>query len=340
MSHEHSLLLCRRHLLLSVGAAAFLPAFRAFGAAPGYRVIVEGLQAPESPKPQPDGSILVCEMARGTLSRVTRNRKIEVVAELGGAPNGVAIGPDGAAYVCNNGGFKFVRQGKIILPSGPLDVPGPAAIQRVDLKTGASTTLYRAAGSSPLQSPNDLVFDATGGFWFTDPRMAFPGQEGPGTVNYARPDGSEARVVCGLAGNNGIALSPDGNTLYVARTQAHEVVAYRITAPGKLEVGADDKAVARPFGRIEGKMGFDSMAVDEAGYVLLGTLNLDTSGDGALTVFKPDGSLAESIALPEKFVTSVGFGGARRRTAYITLTTTGRLIAMNWPRSGVKLANQ
>lgn len=340
MGHSQYGLLQRRQLLLGAGALAALRTTISLAATPRYRIIVEGLQAPEGPKPQADGSVLVCEMARGALSRVTPQRKIEVIAELGGAPNGVAVGPDGAAYVCNNGGFKFVRQGNLLVPSGPLDTPGLACIQRVDLKTGRSSILYRAIGDTPLGSPNDLVFDASGGFWFTDPRMPYPGQKGAGTVNYARADGSQARVVCGLAGNNGIALSRDGRTLYVVRTQTCEVVAYRVTAPGMLAAAANGQAEARSAGHIEGKVGFDSMAVDEAGYLLLGTLNLDSSGDGALTVLKPDSTLAESIPLPEKFVTSVGFGGPGRRTAYVTLTTTGRLIAIDWPRPGVKLAFQ
>ena len=64
-----------------------------------YTVVARGLGAPEGPKWLADGSILVCEMARGFLSRVLPGGKVEKIADLGGSPNGVAIGPDGAAYV-------------------------------------------------------------------------------------------------------------------------------------------------------------------------------------------------------------------------------------------------
>ena len=54
-----------------------------------------------------DGSVLVVEIERGTLSRVDTNGLVHVVAQTGGGPNGAAIGPDGKCYLCNNGGFRW-----------------------------------------------------------------------------------------------------------------------------------------------------------------------------------------------------------------------------------------
>jgi len=71
------------------------------------RLIASGLAFPEGPVAMPDGSVVLVEVRRGTLTRVTPDGAVEVVAELGGGPNGAAIGPDGAVYVCNNGGFEW-----------------------------------------------------------------------------------------------------------------------------------------------------------------------------------------------------------------------------------------
>src|SRR5258706_1117807 len=84
-----------------------------------YELVAEGLKFPEGPIAMADGSIVLVEIRRGTLSRVTPDGRIEVVAELGGGPNGAAIGPDGAAYVCNNGGFEWIdRPHRVTAPHG------------------------------------------------------------------------------------------------------------------------------------------------------------------------------------------------------------------------------
>ena len=73
------------------------------------KVLATGLMFPEGPIWEEDGSILLVEIERETLTRVRPNGKVEVVAQLPGGPNGAAMGPDGAVYVCNNGGFLFQK---------------------------------------------------------------------------------------------------------------------------------------------------------------------------------------------------------------------------------------
>ena len=70
-------------------------------------ILTDDLLFPEGPIYLNDGSILLVEIARGTLTKVYQNGKKEIVSNLGEGPNGAAIGPDGFCYICNNGGFDW-----------------------------------------------------------------------------------------------------------------------------------------------------------------------------------------------------------------------------------------
>ena len=133
------------------------------------RILAEGLEFPEGPVVAPDGSLLVVEIRRGTLTRIDpRTGTTSVVARPGGGPNGAAIGPDGACYVCNNGGFHWQRHGDIQVPTFQPSGYTGGRIERIDLDTGRVDILYDRVGEHHLRGPNDIVFDAHGGFWFTD----------------------------------------------------------------------------------------------------------------------------------------------------------------------------
>ena len=117
-----------------------------------------------------DGSVLVVEIAAGTLTRVAPDGAKSVVARTGGGPNGAALGPDGNCTLANNGGFEWHREGGHIRPIMQAKDYSGGRIERVDLHTGAVEVLYRAC-EVPLKGPNDLVFDAHGGFYFSDLRQ-------------------------------------------------------------------------------------------------------------------------------------------------------------------------
>ena len=131
-----------------------------------FHVITKGLQYPEGPVYQKDGSVLVVEIQGKKLTRVLADGTKETVATLGGGPNGAAIGPDGAVYVCNDGGLDFVAVGPVSVPTfQPADYVS-GSIQKV---VGSNfSTLYNQCNGQSLRSPDDLVFDKTGNFWFTD----------------------------------------------------------------------------------------------------------------------------------------------------------------------------
>jgi len=108
---------------------------------PAIREIATGLRFPEGPVAMPDGSIVLVEIERRTLSRVTAGGKIHVVASLGGGPNGAAMGPGGKIYVTNNGGLKFVERPGKLFPIAQADDYATGSIQVVDADTVKFETL-------------------------------------------------------------------------------------------------------------------------------------------------------------------------------------------------------
>jgi gluconolactonase len=297
---------------------------------PAIRELAGGLQFPEGPIALGDGSVIVVEMRRRTLSRVTPLGAVEVIAELGGGPNGAAVGPDGRVYVTNNGGPNWIGDGQgNTLPVGSApDAAG--SIQVVDLGTGRTETLYDRCDGEPIGAPNDLVFDEAGGFWFTD-FGKYGGAEQTGGVYYALADGSRIeRRIFPLEHPNGIGLSPDGRRLYVAETPTACCWAFDLSAPGVLAEQAEGRAVLARLG--DGQF-FDSLAVDAAGHVCVATL-----ATGAVSDVWPDGSRVDQYVLPDPIVTNVCFGGPERRTAFATCSMHGRLVAFDWPRPGASLS--
>lgn len=301
-------------------------------------LVAEGLQFPEGPVALSDGSVLVVEIRRGTLTCVTADGKKTITADLGGGPNGLALGPDGAAYVTNNGGAQWKKR-----PDGLTVSTGPSAdykggsIQRIDLSNGQITTIYTSCNSKPLRGPNDLVFDSSGGFWFTDSgKKGAQGQMELGQLYYALPDGSMISCVReGMVIPNGIGLSADETTLYVAETLTSRVWAFKILNPGVLAPPDDMWASLKQekvLGPLSGFQLLDSLAMEADGKICVGTLV-----NGGIAIFDPDNNKIEHLPLPDPIITNICFGGADMRDAWITAAGTGRLYKCRWPRPGQKL---
>lgn len=300
------------------------------------RVIAKGLRFPEGPVAMPDGSIVLVEIERGTVTRVAPDGTTSVVAETGGGPNGLAIGPDGAFYVCNNGGFAWRTEQGYLRPAGvPADYTG-GRIERIDPKTGAVTVLYDHCGDNKLLGPNDIVFDGVGGFYFTDLGKARARDRDWGGVYYAMADGSNiVEVAHPILTPNGIGLSPDGNTLYVAETETARLWAFDVQAPGVLaKAPFPSPHGGRLMVGLGGFQRFDSLAVEAGGNICVATLV-----NGSVSVVAPTGGLIRQVPMPDMFCTNICFGGADLRTAYMTLSGTGQLVAMDWPEPGLRLAH-
>jgi gluconolactonase len=302
-----------------------------------YRRVTDGLSFPEGPVVLPDGSIAVCEIGAGKVTRVQPDGSKALIADVGGGPNGAALGPDGALYVVNNGGFLWTELGELRIPldlatgANEPEAFGGGWVDRIDLETGAVTTLYRDFEGLRLHSPNDIVFDADGGFWFTDLGKMRTHDLDRGGLYYASPDGSNiTKPVSGLLGANGVGLSPDGGTVYVAESYTGRLLAWEVTAPGQVAGGMGPGGGGRCV--VATPAGFDSLAVEADGHVVVAAI---THG---LCVVDPATGDHEFVEVPDPFVTNLCFTGEDHRTAYVTMSGGGWLGEVTWPRPGLRLA--
>ena len=300
------------------------------------KIMARGLRFPEGPVALADGSVALVEIARGTVSRVAPDGSVSVIAETGGGPNGLAIGPDGAYYLCNNGGFEWREREGLTLPVAQAKNYAGGRIERIDPASGAITRLYDRCGERRLRGPNDIVFDTAGGFYFTDLGKVRAEDRDHGGVYYARADGSFiAEIAYPVLTPNGIGLSPDGKTVYVAETETSRLWAFDLEAPG---VARKERFPLSPHGGrliagLPGFQRFDSLAVMASGNVSVATLNT-----GFITEIAPGGAAVRQVKMPEAYPTNICFGGPDLRTAYITLSGTGQLATMTWPEPGLALA--
>lgn len=302
---------------------------------PELTTITTGLHFPEGPIAMPDGSVILVEIERQTLTRVTPDGKQSIVAEVPGGPNGAALGPDGAIYVCNNGGFEFHHEGNgDMRPIRQAYSYTGGSIDRVDIATGEVKTIYTHCGENKLCGPNDIVFDRQGGMYFTDLGKARDRDWDRSGLYYATVDGDHiVEVAYPMITANGIGLSPDEKTLYAAETHPGRLWAFDLESPGKVN--------KRPFpspnggrfvGNTTGFRNFDSLAVDAKGNICVATLM-----DGGITVLAPDGSSVDHVDMPDIYTTNICFGGEGLKTAFITQSLAGTLVSCEWATPGLPL---
>lgn len=293
-------------------------------------ILCEGLGFPEGPIVMPDGGVILVEIKRQTLTRVWKG-KSEVIARIGGGPNGAAFGPDGAVYIANNGGFAWHDLGGLTIPGHAAEDYTTGRIERVDLATGKVERVYESVNGNRLSGPNDLVFDKGGALWFTDLGKNYARSKDRGGLYYAKPDGSLIKEAAyGFVGLNGVGLSPDEKTVYAAETETAKLWAFDITGEGEVAPGALGLA-GRQVAAQPTLVFFDSLAVQANGDACVATI-----GDGGITTITPAG-VSTHTPLPDMLVTNIAFGGGDMRDAYVTLSGTGKLARLRWPEPGLKL---
>ena len=298
-----------------------------------YREIATGLLFPEGPVAMDDGSVILVEIKGKKITRVKKDGKTQTVAKPGGGPNGLAIGPDGALYVCNNGeNFAYTKRQGLLIPGHRPPTYEGGRIERVNISTGKVEVLYDSCDGHRLIAPNDLVFDTAGGFWFTDHGSTTEEGRTHGALYYAKADGSKiTQVLRELISPNGVGLSPDNKAVYYAETFPGRLWALPLEKPGK---GRKPSGFTPGdfVGAFPGIAYFDSLGVQADGGVCVATILA-----GGITTFWPGTKKVKHTPIPDPLVTNICWGGKNLKTAYITASGTGKLLAMDWPKPGLRL---
>lgn len=227
-----------------------------------------------------------------SITRFTVDGENKVWAETG-APNGHKILADGTHLVCD-------------------------ASQHAVLHLSADGKLLphasKECAGKPLRGPNDLTLDAAnGGFYFTDPGES--GKEKPiGTVHYVDKAGKTHLVDDGYAFSNGIVLTPDGKTLYVAESQYNRVWAYDVTGPGQVKnkrLLVDLPKKDESTGQIDNQP--DGMCLDQAG-----NLYVAHYGMRQVQVVSPEGKIVARYPGGNLTTSNVAFGGPEHNQLFVT----------------------
>lgn len=183
--------------------------------------------------------------------------------------------------------------------------------------------------------PNAAGSDGAGGAYFSSSGVFGPGARATGAILHLAADGTLTRVAENLRYANGVALSPDGGTLYASEHLARRVLAFDLAPDGSLSnrrvfVALDDLEGADPDRGWE--LGPDGLAVDRAGNVIIAEY-----GAGHLLVVDAAGALRATVPVPLAYVTSSTLN-ADESVLYITAPASlaspdeaGAVYAMPYP---------
>lgn len=199
-------------------------------------------------------------------------------------------------------------------------------VVQYDANTAKYKVLADKYKGKRFNAPNDLIVDKLGGIYFTDPlfRAPQPLPQGIQAVYYINPDGKVSRLTDDIAAPNGIGLSPGGKRLYVIPSRQAEILVYDVIGPGKIANGRTLCRLKQPQGK--DNTGGDGMAVDVEGNLYI-TTNL------GVEIISQSGKHLGLVAFPQQ-PANVTFGGADRKTMYVTARTGLYRVAM--PIAGLK----
>ena len=252
---------------------------------PTVREVAGGFTFTEGPAADAHGDVYFTDIPNSRI-HVWRagTGTIETWLEDTDKANGLCFGVDGRLHACQMGASRRVVA--------------------IDPRTKALEPLAERVAGKRFNAPNDLVIDATGGVWFTDPAYGRKPAElelDAEAVYWISPDRKEVkRVADGFKRPNGIALAPGGKTLYVADRDADLTWAFPVEGPGRL-------GTRRQFAAT----GSDGFAIDVQGNLYV------TPKAPVIRVFAPDGRQLGDIPLPAPGA-NLTFGGPDRKTLFIT----------------------
>jgi gluconolactonase len=247
--------------------------------------VATGFQFTEGPA-WGHGALVFSDIPADTIYRVTEAGEVSVFLKPSGKSNGLMYDRDGTLIACRHWERNVAR----ITPEGQV------------------TVIADSYGGKKLNSPNDCSIAAGGAIYFTDPHYGLEGRpkEQPceGVYRLA-PDGMLTRVIDDMTRPNGLHLSPDGKTLYVADSQDCKLRAYTLQADGSATDGRDliDMHV-----QAEGVP--DGMTMDAEGIIYC-------TGGGGIWVITPEGKHLGTIPVPE-VPANCTFGGPDNNVLYIT----------------------
>jgi len=253
---------------------------------------VTGLTSPEGPAFDHDGNLFFVDWLTSTIRKATPDGQITEFFNTGGVPAGLAFHPDGSLYLADEGD----------------DIHG---LMRIT-PDGETTILVNEYEGVPLNGANDLVLDANGVVYFSDPwRTSLENPVG-GFYRYF-PDGTLEQLDTGLAFPNGVALTKDGSAVILAETMRNRLLRYAIDADGTVGPRTHWVDTYEPSGP-------DGMAFDDAGNLYVAHFN-----GSAVDVLDSHGHFVRNIAIPGPSVTNVAFGGPDGKTLVITEVETGTI---------------